>query len=249
MKVLVIEDEAPAYRRLIKLISECDSSAEVIGVIQSVKEGIEWFQKNDLPDLILSDIQLADDLSFTIFKELRIDVPIIFITAYDEYAINAFKFYSIDYLLKPVGVDDLKASLDKYKSIHQKKAYGNLDELIKKLTEKSYRERFLVFHGDSLIPLHCSDIAYFTSEDSATILVTHDGKKYFVTEALDTLENELDPRLFCRANRQFILSLQSIHKIHNYGQQKLKVVIKPETAEDIIISKLKATQFKKWLNR
>lgn len=249
MKILIIEDEAPAYRRLIKLASEYDASVEVVGVIQSVKEGMDWFSKNKLPDLILSDIQLADDLSFTIFKELKITVPIIFITAFDEYAINAFKFYSIDYLLKPVGPDDLKASLDKYKSIHRQQGFGNFDELIKKLTEKSYRERFLVYHGDSLIPLHCSEIAYFTSEDGTTLLATHEGKQYFIAETLDALENELDPHMFYRANRQFILSLQSIHKIHNYGQQKLKVTINPESAEDIIISKLKATQFKNWLNR
>ncbi|MBN1144519.1 MAG: response regulator transcription factor [Bacteroidales bacterium] len=249
MKVVIIEDEAPAYRRLIKLINGYDSSVEVVGVIQSVKEGLEWFNRNDLPDLILSDIQLADDLSFTIFKELKITVPIIFITAYDEYAINAFKFYSIDYLLKPICADDLKAGLDKYKSIHLQQNHGNFDELIKKLTEKTYRERFLVYHSDSLIPLQSSEVAYFTSEDGTTLLVTHDGKKYFLTEALDALENEIDPRMFYRANRQFILSLQSIHKIHNYGQQKLKVVIKPDAAEGIIISKLKATQFKKWLNK
>lgn len=249
MKILIIEDEAPAYRRLIKLVNEYDASAEVAGVIQSVKEGMDWFSKNELPDLILSDIQLADDLSFTIFKELKITVPIIFITAYDEYAINAFKFYSIDYLLKPVNPDDLKDSLNKYKSIHRQQHFGNFDELVRKLTEKAWRERFLVYHGDSLIPLHCSEIAYFASEDGTTQLITHEGKKYFVTETLDTLENELDPRLFCRANRQFILSMQSIHKIHNYGQQKLKVVIKPDTPEDIVISKLKATQFKKWLNK
>ena len=249
MRILIVEDEAPAYRRLIKLVNEYDALVEVAGVIQSVKEGMDWFSKNELPDLILSDIQLADDLSFTIFKELKITVPIIFITAFDEYAINAFKFYSIDYLLKPVSQEDLKVSLDKYKSIHQQRSFGNFDELIKKLTEKTWRERFLVYHGDSLIPLHCSEIAYFMSEDGTTMLVTHEGRKFLVTETLDTLENELDPRLFCRANRQFILSLQSIHKIHNYGQQKLKVAIKPETADDIIISKLKATQFKKWLNK
>ncbi len=249
MKILIIEDEGPAYRRLIKLVNEYDASVEVAGVIQSVKEGMDWFSKNELPDLILSDIQLADDLSFAIFKELKITVPIIFITAYDEYAINAFKFYSIDYLLKPVSADDLKVSLDKYKSIHRQQNFGNFDELIRKLTEKAWRERFLVYHGDSLIPLGCGEIAYFMSEDGATLLVTHEGKKFCVSETLDTLENELDPRLFCRANRQFILSLQSIHKISNYGQQKLKVSIKPDIPEDIIISKLKATQFKKWLNR
>jgi two-component system response regulator LytT len=249
MKVLIIEDEAPAYRRLVKLIKECDNSVEIAGIIQTVKDGIEWFQTNPVPDLILSDIQLADDLSFTIFKELNITAPIIFITAFDEYAINAFKFYSIDYLLKPVDVVDLKASLDKYRLIHNKSSIGNFDELIKKLSEKSYRERFLVYSGDSLIPLHCSDVAYFVSEDGATMLITYYNKRYFLDDSLDALESELNPKLFFRANRQFILSLNSINRISNYGLQKLKITIKPETEAEIIVSKLKATQFKRWLNK
>jgi two-component system, LytTR family, response regulator LytT len=249
MKVLLIEDEAPAYRRLSKLILECDSTTEIVGIIQSVKSGIEWFQSNPSPDLIFSDIQLADDLSFTIFKELNITIPIIFVTAYDEYAINAFKFYSIDYILKPINANDLKISLEKYKTIHQKNGFSNFDELINKLTQKKYRERFLVYSGDTLIPIHCSDIAYFLSEDGVTIMVTKEDKRHFVAESLDKLEEELNPVDFFRVNRQYIISSQAIQKIHNYGNQKLKLVIKPVTPEDIIISKLKATAFKSWLGR
>jgi DNA-binding LytR/AlgR family response regulator len=248
MRVLLIEDEAPAYRRLAKLIEEYDSSVEIVGIIKSVKEGLEWFNTNALPDLIFSDIQLADDLSFTIFKALNITIPIIFVTAYDEYAINAFKFYSIDYLLKPISADDLKASIDKYRTIHSKRSADNFEELIKKLSEKNYRERFLVYSGDSLVPLHCNDVAYFLSEDGETMLITHENKRYFIGETLDVLDTELNPKHFFRANRQFIVSLASIDKIHNYGLQKLKVDIKPATQEEIIVSKLKATQFKKWLN-
>ncbi len=249
MKVLIIEDEAPAYRRLAKLIGECDRSAEIVGIIQSVKDGIEWFQSNPAPDLIFSDIQLADDLSFTIFKKLNITVPIIFITAFDEYAINAFKFYSIDYLLKPVGPDDLKASLDKYRTIHRGSPPDRFDELIKRLTEKNCRERFLVYAGDSLIPVNHENIAYFTSEDGETILVTHDNKRFFIGESLDTLEGELNTKIFFRANRQYIISLNSIDRISNYGMQKLKVTLRQDPGAEIIVSKLKATQFKNWLNR
>jgi DNA-binding LytR/AlgR family response regulator len=249
MKVLIIEDEAPAYRRLIKLVEECDPEAEIAGVIQSVKEGVEWFRLNPSPDLILSDIQLADDLSFTIFKELKITTPIIFITAFDEYAIKAFKFYSVDYLLKPINVDDLRASLEKYKAIHYKNPVSNMEELFNKLVEKKYRERFLVYSGDSLIPINYSEISCFISEDGTTMLVTANNKRYFINESLDNLESELDPGKFFRANRQFILSINSIDKIFNYGLQKLKITVKPETDSEIIISKLKATQFKNWLNR
>lgn len=249
MKVLIIEDEAPAYRRLEKLIKECDPDSEIAGIIQSVKDGIEWFQLNPLPDLIFSDIQLADDLSFTIFKQLNITVPIIFITAFDEYAINAFKFYSVDYLLKPINSDDLKASLEKYKTIHRKQPANNFDDLIKKLTEKQYRERFLVYSGDSLIPINSCDIAYFLSEDGATMIFTNEGKRHLLAESLDTLENELNPKDFFRANRQYLVSSKAIQKIHNYGNQKLKLTIKPACEEGIIISKLKATAFKNWLGR
>lgn len=249
MKVLIIEDEAPAYRRLSKLIQECDSSAEVVGIIQSVKNGIEWFQNNPLPDLIFSDIQLADDLSFTIFKELNITAPIIFITAFDEYAIRAFKFYSIDYLLKPINAEDLKKSIEKYKTIQQKNQVNNFDELLNRLVQKKHRERFLVYSGDSLIPISWQDVAYFLSEDGVTALVTNEGKRYFIAESLDTLEDELNPSDFFRANRQYIISSKSILKIHNFGNQKLKITIKPATEEGVIISKLKATAFKNWLGR
>lgn len=247
MKVLIIEDEAPAYRRLEKLIRESDPSAEVVGIIQSVKEGIAWFKVNPSPDLIFSDIQLADDLSFTIFRQLNITIPIIFITAFDEYAINAFKFYSIDYLLKPVSADDLKNSLIKYKNMHRSSSLNNFDELFSRLVEKKYRERMLVYSGDSLIPVSCSNIAYFVSEDGTTILVTTDNKKYCVGESLDTLEAELNPKDFFRANRQYLVSSKSIHKIYNFGNQKLKLTLNHSGDEGIIISKLKATAFKNWL--
>lgn len=249
MKVLIIEDEAPAYRRLVKLIKELDSSFVVVGIIESVNDGIAWFRNNPAPDLILSDIQLADDLSFTIFKELHITTPIIFITAFDAYAINAFKFHSIDYLLKPVSAEDLKAGIDKYRTIHHRNSVNNFEELVKKLNERIYRERFLVYSGDSLFPISSNDISYFISEDGVTMIVTKGNKRFFITESLDSLENELNPHFFFRANRQFILALDSIDKIHNYGLQKLKITIKPETELEIIVSKLKATQFKKWLNR
>jgi DNA-binding LytR/AlgR family response regulator len=249
MKVLIIEDEAPAYRRLSKLLKELDRSIEIVGIIQTVKDGTHWLQNNPSPDLILSDIQLADDLSFTIFKELRITTPIIFITAFDEYAINAFKFYSLDYLLKPVTIEELGVAIDKYRTIHQQHHNGIFDAIVKKLSENPGRDRFLVYQGDSLIPVLCKDIAYFMSDNGETVLVTHENKHHFIGETLDSLEQSLNPKTFFRANRQFLLSIDSIKNIHNYGLQKLKVVILPVVDFEIIISKLKATQFKKWLNQ
>lgn len=249
MKVLIIEDEAPAQRRLQKLILECEPQCEIIGIVDSVSSGMDWFSKNPPPDLIFSDIQLADDLSFKIFSKLNITIPVIFTTAYDEYAINAFKFYSIDYLLKPINAGELKQSIIKYKSIHKKPVANNFEDILKKLTEHRFRERFLVYSGDTLIPVLINEIAYFYSEDGTTMFTTHAGKSFFISESLDQLETELDPKLYFRANRQFIVSISSIIKIHNFGLQKLKLTLKPETDKNLIISKLKATQFKSWLNQ
>ncbi len=249
MKILLIEDETPAQRRIIKLVQECDSAAEIVGVIQSVKEGFEWFSKNKAPDLILSDIQLADDLSFKIFSELKIKTPIIFTTAYDEYAINAFKFHSIDYLLKPINFSDLLASIEKFKTIHQEKQPNDFEKILNCFLTKEYRNRFLVYVADSLIPLNCKDIAYFYSEDGATFIVTHAGKRHIINDSLDQLETELDPKVFCRANRQFFVSAQSVVKIHNFGNQKLKLLLNPSIDKDLIISKIRATSFKNWMNK
>jgi two-component system, LytTR family, response regulator LytT len=249
MKVLIIEDEAPAQRRMQKLINECDSSAVIVGIVASVTEGLEWFKNNPLPELIFSDIQLADDLSFKLFKALNITIPIIFTTAYDEYAINAFKFYSIDYLLKPINADELKQSIEKYKNIHQQAKPTNFEEILKSLVEKKFRERFLVYSGDSLLPITTSEIAYFESENGETMLISKSNKRFFIAESLDLLENELDPDAFYRVNRQYIISIGSIDKIFNFGQQKLKITIKPAVEKDIFVSKLKATSFKNWLNR
>ena len=249
MRILIIEDEAPAQRRLIKLVQECDPFAEIIGVIQSVKEGIEWFGKNPVPDLILSDIQLSDDLSFKIFSELNIQTPVIFTTAYDEYAINAFKFHSIDYLLKPINLDELKQSIDKYKSIHAAIQPIDFVKFIKGFEVKEYRSRFLVYSGDSLFPILTSEIAYFLSEDGVTFLVHEGGKRYIINDSLDQLEEELDPKQYIRINRQFLMSAKAIHRVHSYGLQKLKLTVKPATDSDIIVSKMRASAFKAWLNR
>ncbi len=248
MNILIIEDEAPAYRRLMKLIIECIPGAKIVGIIQSVKEGFEWFAENKAPDLILSDIQLADDLSFRIFSELHIKTPVIFTTAFDEYAINAFKFHSIDYLLKPVSLEALQNSIEKYRSFGEQKAVTDFEKIIKSFTTKEYRSRFLIYSGDSLFPANINEIAYFLSEDGVTFLVLDNGKRYIINDSLDQLENELDPKLFTRANRQFIVAAKSIKKVHNFGNQKLKLNLVPEIDKDVIISKLKASEFKAWLN-
>ena len=209
---------------------------------------LEWFAENPAPDLILSDIQLADDLSFRIFSELKIKTPVIFTTAYDEYALNAFKFHSIDYLLKPIKQDDLRNSIEKFNSFRLPQALPDYEKLMKSLETKEYRSRFLVYAADSLIPINVNDITYFVSEDGETVLFLNSGKHYFVNESLDQLEEDLNPKQFFRINRQMIISLQSIQKIAPFGLQKLKLDLRPEYDKPVMVSKLKVTAFKNWLD-
>lgn len=248
MNVLVIEDEAPAARRLCKMLETQDPSIQIVGIIESVRSGRQWFQENDYPDLIFSDIQLSDDLSFELLKELNTKVPIIFTTAYDEYAIQAFQHNSIDYLLKPVGEADLSKSLHKYREQSKPAASPDFETLLRSLGQKRYRERFLVGAGNHLIPVACTDVAFCYSEDGITFLSDQQGKRYMVNESLDQLESELDPHSFFRANRQFILSANAVRKVEPYFNQKLRVFVEPEPKRELIISKLKATAFKSWLN-
>lgn len=251
MKVLVFEDEAPAARKIVKLINQYDSSIEILDVLESTTDGIEWFDKNPLPDLIFSDIQLADNLSFEVFKSLDLKVPVIFTTAYNEYAIEAFKHYSVDYLLKPIKYDFLADSIDKYK------AFTNLDKvtqqpdfeaIIRSMKGDNYRTRFLVHYRDGLIPIETSEIAYFYSEDSVTFLMHQSNKSYVISESLETIENQLNPASFFRANRKYIVSAASVSKVEPYFNQKLILNLSPEMNNQVTVSKLKASQFKDWLN-
>ena len=248
MKILIVEDEGPAARRLVKLVSQCRQDVEVLGVVESVRDGLTWFQENTKPDLILSDIQLSDDLSFELYRQLQLDVPIVFTTAFDEYAIKAFKLQSVDYLLKPIKQEDLQASLDKYLKVYDSGGSLDFNQLLNSLKGKDYRRRFLVYSGQHLIPVDVSDVAYCYSEDGVTFLKDHQGKRFTLSESLDQLEEDLDPGRFFRANRKFILSADSVNRIERHFHQKLKVHLQPETSEEVFISKLKATTFKRWMN-
>jgi two-component system, LytTR family, response regulator LytT len=249
MKVLVFEDEAPAARRITKLIKEFDSDIEILAVIETVADGREWFANNDAPDLIFSDIQLSDALSFELYRELDLKVPVIFTTAYNEYAIEAFNHFSVDYLLKPIKIDDLAKSIAKYKEFGLKKdVETDFGAILDKIHGENYRTRFLVAYRDGMIPISASEIAYFYSENSATFLVKKDKKSYIISEPLDTIEKQLDPKIFYRANRKFILSAESVVKVEPYFNQKLIVKVNPPCEQEITISKIKATDFKNWLN-
>lgn len=257
MRIVIIEDEIPAANRLEKLIHECEPSANIVEVIDTVEDAIEWFENNNHPDLVFSDIQLADGISFEIYEKVNIECPIVFTTAYDQYAIKAFELNSIDYLLKPFTKEQLERSFTKLESTNksdiQESQFAGMDlsSMISKDGNQgqSYKQRFLISKGDSLIPVPASEIAYIFTEDKAVLIKTLDGKKYFLSYSLDELEGQLDPLKFFRLNRQFITSLDAIAKISQYFNGKLKVELKPTQEGEVIISRAKTPVFKSWLEQ
>ena len=253
MKIVIIEDEAPAARRIQKLVKEIDKNITVDSLLDSIESAVSWFSNHAQPDLILMDIELADGQSFEIFNQVKITAPVIFTTAYDEFALKAFKVNSIDYLLKPIDKDALEAAITKFKNL--KNGYGNhtteynLESLLKSLSKpQEYKSRFLIKIGDKLFPVAIEDIAYFMSEDKFTYIITRENKKYIVDQTLDEIEKIVSPKNFFRINRQFIASIISIGSIHNHFNGKLKLTLKPEVKEEVMVSREKAGVFKDWLD-
>ncbi|MEO9965737.1 MAG: response regulator transcription factor [Reichenbachiella sp.] len=252
MKVLIIEDEAPAFRRLQKLLEEIDPSIEIVEVFDGVKEAVKWFNNHQGPDLIFMDIQLSDGLSFEIFEQTEINNPVIFTTAFDEYMLKAFKVNSIDYLLKPINKDDLQHSLDKYRSLKSQFSDSQpttIQDLIKniRLDDRKFKSRFLVKMGEKMMSVETEDISCFMAKSGVVFLLTKAGKKYLIDQTLDEIIRELDPDKYYRANRQFVLGYSSIQAVHKYGKSKLMVETNFDHEEQIIVSSEKATSFKEWL--
>lgn len=252
MKVLIIEDEAPAFRRLQKILEEIEPGIHIVEVIDSVEESVKWLNNHHCPDLIFMDIQLSDGISFEIFDQVKIARPVIFTTAFDEYMLRAFKVNSIDYLLKPIKVEDLSRSLQKYDQM--KKVFGDqgspdLNELIRsiRLDDKKYKNRFLVKQGEKLISIETSSIAYFQTRHGVVQLVTNDDKKYLMDQTLDELTHQLDPERFFRANRQFLIHFPSIKTVHKHLKGKLFLELHLSTTEPIIVSSEKSSLCKVWL--
>jgi len=254
IKSLLVEDEIHAAERLKKMLREADPDIEIIDVLDSVESTVNWLRNNPAPELLFLDIQLADGRSFDIFEHVKVKSPVIFTTAYDEYAIKAFKLNSIDYLLKPVKTEDLKKSIQKFRSIKRYFSESDLESKIFSVISniqyktKNFKNRFLVNKGDSLIPVSVDEIAYFYAEDKENFIITFTGNRYFVNYSLDSLEEMLDSSVFFRVNRQFILAANAVIKVHNYFNYKLKIEANPKTDKEIIISRAKTGEFKNWLN-
>jgi two-component system, LytTR family, response regulator LytT len=249
MKILVVEDEAPAARRLVKLIQEAVSEANIVQVLDSVESTVNWLRANPSPDLLLLDIHLADGNSFLIFEQTEVKCPVIFATAFDEYAIKAFKVNSIDYLLKPIEKAELQKALLKFKHL-KGTATIDMQQLLAMLKEEKseYKERFLARVADRLVPIEVAHIHYFVAEDKLIYLQTP-THKYPIDFTLDELENLLNPKHFFRLNRKVLGHLQSIQKIHNHLNGKLKITLTPNYAEELFVSREKASEFKAWLEK
>jgi two-component system response regulator LytT len=261
MKILIVEDEDLAVKKLKKTLYSVDEAAEVVGEADSIKGTVDWLQSNPTPDLILMDIELADGQSFEIFNHVQVKSPVIFITSYDEYALKAFKVNSVDYLLKPVQKEDLSAALDKYKEMRklytpeQPAASSQLliedlvKELQQKLQTKEFRKRFLVKHGQKLVSVEVEDIAYFFSDGRLNFFKTNDNKKFVVDYTMDELNEMLDPQRYFRISRSFFISVSSVAQIHDYFGNRLLLQLKPETDKEAIVSREKVSEFKNWLGK
>lgn len=249
MNVVIIEDEPRAAERLKNLLLEIDPTLIILAQIESVVEAIEWFKGHQTPDLVFMDIHLSDGSSFDIFDQVQLASPVVFTTAYDQYALKAFEVNSVDYLLKPIDVEALERSVSKFKALHFKPNEIDFSSISQLITEKdkSYKSRFLVSKGPSLIPIDVSDIAYFFTNEGAVYLCTKNKEHHAINFNLEELDAVLDPHHFFRLNRQFITHSESVRRVHNYFNSKLKVELHPTPANDVIVSRLKASDFKRWM--
>ena len=251
MDVLIIEDEKIAANNLEKMLHQIDSNINVQSKIDSIEDSVKWLN-NNTTDLIFLDIHLADGLCFKIFERIEIKTPIIFTTAYDQYAIKAFKVNSIDYLLKPVEVQQLEQSLEKFKELHQAKNTKNIDfdALINFYTNQiQYQERFIVRYAQKIKSINTNEIAYFYVKNENVFLCTKGNNNYPVDYSLDKLDNIINPKDFFRINRQFIVNISSIEKMYSLSKSRIKIELNPKPDTEIIVSYSRVSDFKKWLNR
>ncbi|WP_299160259.1 LytTR family DNA-binding domain-containing protein [uncultured Tenacibaculum sp.] len=254
MKVLIIEDEIAAAEHLKYLLERINIEIKVLTILDSVKSSVKYLKEANDIQLIFMDIHLSDGLSFEIFDIINIQTPIIFTTAYNQYAIKAFKVNSIDYLLKPINIEELEEAINKFKvldnSTKEDTTSFQVQELLKllKIENPTYKNNYLVQKQDTLLPLSIDSIAFFTIDTGIVKAVTLDNKSFIINEKLEDIEEEINPKQFYRANRQYIINKDSIVNIKPYFTGKLILNIKPPTKEKIMISRAKSKNFKDWIN-
>ena len=248
MGFLVVEDEKLSAERLVDLLGSAAPEGEISFVANSLASAKSWLEENPEPELIFLDIELGDGTAFDLLKELNPNSPIIFTTAYDEHALKAFKFNSIDYLLKPIDKDELQSALQKWESSKAAGAPSPDWNELKNMIEGNYKKRFLVKSGDRFLTIPLEEIAYFFSEDSYTFLLSREGKKWIIDYSLEDLQEVLDPKEFFRLNRKVISPLDAIENVSSYFNGRLLVKLSPEFEDQIVISREKVKPFKSWLD-
>jgi DNA-binding LytR/AlgR family response regulator len=251
MKILIVEDEPLAAAQLAANIAVLKPGAQIVAVCDTVKSTVNWLKNNPAPDLSFFDIQLGDGLSFEIFEKIDFKQPVIFITAFNQYAIQAFKVNSIDYLLKPIDRNDLERALTKYENLSHPKTSGittqALEEIIASLKKKNYKERFLVKVGTHLRVVETPGILYFYSLQKGTYLKLNDGKDYLLDYTLELVEELVDPSAFFRINRKYLVSLKSISDVISYSNSRLKLKVQNPIDDEFLVAREKVKDFKEWL--
>ncbi len=259
MNILIIEDESLAAKRLSELLIKIDDTINIVGVVDSIEQGVEWFTENPSPELIFSDIELADGVSFEIFRQVKVECPIIFCTAYNQYTMEAFEINAISYILKPISREQVAKALDKFHSMREifiptseSTAYNDqIEELFKLIgrggTSRQHKSTLMMNVGEKIIPISVNDIAYIYATSSGLQITTTSGKEYSYNSTLDELKSLLDDGKFFRASRQFIISRWSIHSIERYFNRTLIVKLHYKTPEAVNISRLKAKAFLEWM--
>lgn len=250
MKAVIVEDESVAAQNLQRLIQKIDKNIEIIAILKSVEESIAWFSSQPAPDLVFMDIHLSDGTAFNIFNKIAVNSPIIFTTAFDQYALNAFEVNSIDYLLKPIIIKDLERAIEKYKNFNPSRTIDNeaLMELFNMIQEKksNYKSRFLIPYKDTFYSLDIEEIAFVYAENKIARIVTLNNKTYHMNSPLEEVSKQLNPGLFYRANRQFIISRKAVKELYTWFDSKLCVKLSVDTPEKIIISRANVQGFKTW---
>ncbi|MBN1337902.1 MAG: response regulator transcription factor [Bacteroidales bacterium] len=250
MKALIIEDEHATALRLKKILEELEPGIIIPAILDTVDSSVRWFSENMPPDIVFMDIHLADGSAFGIFDRVKVKAPVVFITAYDTYALRAFRVNSIDYLLKPVKKSELKASLEKFREYHASgtAALPDFEALARILRKEEYQKRFVVRYGQKIKAIESEDIAYFFTESGNAFFRTFDNSTYPAETSLDKLEGLLDPKKFYRINRQFIINVNAIREMFNYSKSRVKIELTPPCEYDSIASAERSGDFKKWLS-
>lgn len=247
MRILIVEDETAAYENLVDILAEIHPDYQIAGYTESIKQTIKWLKSNQSPDLILMDIHLSDGSAFTIFESITVETPIIFTTAYDEYAIQAFKVNSVDYLLKPIKVEELRCALEKFKKYSRQDIFDYISHMVQLRPSPKFADKLLLPVKDKLHPISLKEISCFYTTEKNTRIFLKNGSSYPYSKTLEQIESLLNPIDFIRANKQYIIARNSVKNITIWFDNRLLIALDVETPERIYVSKNKAAEFKSWM--